>query len=87
MKADEKENSQFSGALDVMIELFNNLEEDEPLISYTEENAGLIEKAKAQYGGEAIDKKINNIISEMLSFLPLDTKKSGKETEDNEKKT
>ncbi|NAO99261.1 atypical membrane-integrating protein (Mistic protein) [Halomonas sp. MG34] len=78
MKADEKDYQKYSDAIDriqegneAMIELFNELEKDNPVIDLNEEVLKNITRAKEKYGEEVIDQKINSIIAEMLSWLDL----------------
>ncbi|MCA1032723.1 atypical membrane-integrating protein (Mistic protein) [Bacillus timonensis] len=77
MKLKDEDKNSFSEAidklnegLDVVIGLYNDAEEDKPLIVFDEEVMVAIEKAKQTIGEEAITKKINTIIKEVLSFLP-----------------
>lgn len=72
MKANEKENKDFSNALDTIIELFNNLEDDEPLIEFGQDVIEDIERAKKMYGQNIINERINNVVREILSLLTLD---------------
>lgn len=55
-----------------IIELYNNLEEDEPLVDYEEDVAEQIERAKRKFGEAEVNKRINTVCREMLSWLPLD---------------
>ncbi|MCG3421233.1 atypical membrane-integrating protein (Mistic protein) [Oceanobacillus jordanicus] len=78
MKANEKDYQKYSDAIDriqegneAMIELFNELEKDNPVIELNEEVLKNITRAKEKYGEEVIDQKINSIIAEMLSWLDL----------------
>ncbi len=78
MKANEKDYQKYSDAIDriqegneAMIELFNELEKDNPVIDLNEEVLKNITRAKEKYGEEVIDQKINSIIAEMLSWLDL----------------
>lgn len=78
MKANEKDYQKYSDAIDriqegneAMIELFNELEKDNPVIDLNEEVLKNITRAKEKYGEEVIDQKINSIVAEMLSWLDL----------------
>ncbi|MFD2630462.1 atypical membrane-integrating protein (Mistic protein) [Oceanobacillus kapialis] len=78
MKANEKDYQKYSDAIDriqegneAMIELFNELEKDNPVISFNEEIMKSINKAKEKYGDEIIEQRINNVVAEMLSWLEL----------------
>lgn len=72
MKANEYETKRFDKALDEILDLFNNLENDEPIIDFNDDVLELIEKAKKKYGIEQVSGKINTIVEEMLSWLDLD---------------
>lgn len=72
MKANEYETKRFDKALDDILDLFNNLENDEPIIDFNDDVLELIEKAKKKYGIEQVSGKINTIVEEMLSWLDLD---------------
>ncbi|SHG27771.1 hypothetical protein [Ornithinibacillus halophilus] len=90
MKANEEEKKKFDKALDDILELFNNLEEDEPIIKFTDDVFENIELAKKKYGDETVDEKINTVVREMLSWLDLDEdnedeKEAEEETEEEEK--
>ncbi|MDF0729041.1 atypical membrane-integrating protein (Mistic protein) [Cytobacillus sp. S13-E01] len=78
MKLNEKEKQSLSDSidkmnegLDVFIQFYNESEEDKPLIEFDEDVIEAIEKAKEAYGEEATNKKINTIIKEVLTFLPI----------------
>lgn len=78
MKASGKENQAFSDAIDsvnngmeTIINFYNELEEDEPLIKFEDEVAEEIAKVKEKYGAEFVDQKINTLVKEMVSWLPL----------------
>lgn len=78
MKANEKDYQKYSDAIDriqegneAMIELFNELEKDNPVISFNEEIMKSINKAKEKYGDEIIEQRINKVVAEMLSWLEL----------------
>jgi len=77
MKANTRENQAFSDAIDrlnsgmeTIINLYNELEEDEPIITFDETVISAISKAKAIYGDEFVNQKINALVRETLSFLP-----------------
>ena len=72
MKANDFETKRFDKALDEILDLFNNLETDEPIIDFNEDVLELIEKAKKKYGIEQVSEKINSVIGEMLSWLDLE---------------
>ncbi|WP_159462051.1 atypical membrane-integrating protein (Mistic protein) [Salirhabdus sp. Marseille-P4669] len=72
MKASDLERKKFDKALDVIIELFNNLENDEPIINFKDDVWITIQKAKKKYGDEMVDEKLNTIVMETLSWLELE---------------
>ena len=72
MKANDYETKRFDKALDDILDLFNNLENDEPIIDFNEDVLELIEKAKRKYGIEQVSEKINSVVGEMLSWLDLE---------------
>ena len=72
MKANDFETKRFDKALDEILDLFNNLETDEPIIDFNEDVLELLEKAKKKYGIEQVSEKINSFIGEMLSWLDLE---------------
>ena len=79
MKVNETEKKSFSDAidklnegLDVVIGLYNEAEEDKPIIKFDDEVIIAIEKAKASFGEEEITRRINTIIKEVFAFLPKD---------------
>jgi len=81
MKANEKDYQKYSDAIDQiqegydsMVELFNELENDIPIINFDAEIIEKIEIAKEKYGDSTIDEKINSVIGEILSMLELDKK-------------
>ncbi|WP_156291907.1 atypical membrane-integrating protein (Mistic protein) [Oceanobacillus salinisoli] len=80
MKATELESKRFDKALDEILDLFNNLESDEPIIKYNDEVLVYIEKAKKKYGEDVVHEKVNTVVGEMLSWLDLE----GVDLEDNE---
>jgi flagellar capping protein FliD len=77
MKLTDEDKSALSDAidrmnegLDVFIQYYNDAEEDQPMIEFTENTVSAIKKAIDVYGKEAVTTKINAIIREVLSFLP-----------------
>ncbi|OZM56147.1 hypothetical protein CIB95_13655 [Lottiidibacillus patelloidae] len=79
MKINGNENKELSKAidqitegLDTVIELYNESELDEPILSWSEENISKIKRANEHYGIEVVQTKINKIVSEMLDWLPLE---------------
>lgn len=72
MKATELESKRFDKALDEIIDLFNNLENDDPIIHFGQDVIDNIERAKKKYGTDMVDEKINTVVREMLSWLDLD---------------
>jgi hypothetical protein len=88
MKVNDQEKQSLSDAIDKMndgldafIQLYNDAEVDQPLIEFTDEVIEIIEKAKKIYGEKEIDERINRLVKEILSFLPLD--QASKESEDS----
>ncbi|MCT2534399.1 atypical membrane-integrating protein (Mistic protein) [Aquibacillus koreensis] len=71
MKATELESKRFDKALDEIIDLFNNIESDEPIIRFSDEVINNIELAKKKYGDSVVNEKINTVVHEMLSWLDL----------------
>lgn len=84
MKANEYETKRFDKALDEILDLFNNIEEDEPIIDFNNEVLELIEKAKKKYGIEQVSEKINVVVEEMLSWLDLDDVDMKEDVEEGE---
>ncbi|MGY0694457.1 atypical membrane-integrating protein (Mistic protein) [Virgibacillus sp. FSP13] len=87
MKATELESKRFDKALDEILDLFNNLEQDKPVIQFGDDVLDNIERAKEKYGDETIDERINKLVREMLAWLDLDDVELGdqeKETSDEE---
>ncbi|PAE27931.1 hypothetical protein CHI07_17200 [Paenibacillus sp. 7884-2] len=82
MKANDFETKRFDKALDEILDLFNNLETDEPIIDFNEDVLELIEKAKRKYGIEQVSEKINSVVGEMLSWLDLEDINMGEEEEE-----
>lgn len=56
--------------LDYVIGLYNDSEEDKPVIDFDQSVLEAIEKAKQLYGAEEVTRKINTIIKEIFEFLP-----------------
>lgn len=78
MKANEHDYKKYSNAIDqiqqgneAMIDLFNTLEDDVPTIKFHQDLSGMIERAKAKYGNDIVDEKINTVVYEMISWLDL----------------
>ncbi|WP_139186895.1 hypothetical protein [Sediminibacillus halophilus] len=82
MKATELESKRFDKALDEILDLFNNLENDAPIIDFGQDVLDNIARAKKKYGDKMVDEKINTVVREMLSWLELDDVKL--EEEENE---
>jgi hypothetical protein len=83
MKVNEIEKKSLSDSidklnegLDVVIGLYNEAEEDKPIIKFDDEVITAIEKAKETYGEEEITRRINTIIKEIFAFLPKDDKEN-----------
>lgn len=79
MKANEKDSQTLSDAIDqvnegmeAIVELYNNLEDDRPLIRFNANVMATLEKAKEKYGDDFVDEKINGMVKEMLGWLSLD---------------
>lgn len=79
MKATPQEGQQFSDAIDLVnngietiINLYNDLEPNQPVIEFDETVLALIEKVKDKYGDAFVDKKVNSVVKELLEWLPLD---------------
>ncbi|QTM98646.1 hypothetical protein ERJ70_04645 [Sediminibacillus dalangtanensis] len=84
MKATELESKRFDKALDEILDLFNNLENDAPIIDFGQDVLDNIARAKKKYGDKMVDEKINTVVREMLSWLELDDVKLDSEEEENE---
>ncbi|MEW9677618.1 atypical membrane-integrating protein (Mistic protein) [Lentibacillus sp. L22] len=84
MKANELETKRFDKALDEFIDLFNNLEQDEPLIHFSDDVVKNIELAKKKYGDHMVDEKINTVVREMLSWLDLEDVEDEAEDQEEE---
>ncbi|KAA0545434.1 atypical membrane-integrating protein (Mistic protein) [Bacillus sp. BGMRC 2118] len=89
MKLDTQEKQTLSDAidklnegLDTFIQLYNEAEEDKPLIEFDDEATTIIEKAKHVYGSEEIDSRMNKIVKEILSLIPLNQKDNSENEED-----
>ncbi len=79
MKSNESDYQKYSNAIDriqegndAMIELFNELETDQQIISYSDDVIENIELAKKKHGNDVIDEKINKVVREMLSWMDLE---------------
>nr|WP_223151804.1 protein mistic [Bacillus velezensis] len=75
VKVTNGEKEQLSNAIDRMnegldafIQLYNESENDEPLIQFEDETADLIRHARDSYGQEQLDEKLNTIIKQILSI-------------------
>ncbi|MDU0814013.1 protein mistic [Bacillus siamensis] len=75
MKVTNGEKEKLSNAidrmnegLDVFIQLYNESENDEPLIQFEDETADLIRQARDSYGQEQLNEKLNTIIKQILSI-------------------
>ncbi|MFD2045415.1 atypical membrane-integrating protein (Mistic protein) [Ornithinibacillus salinisoli] len=84
MKSNELERKKFDKALDDILDLFNNLEDDVPIIKFGEDVIENIELAKKKYGDDTVDEKINALVREMLSWLDLEDADSDEPEEKNE---
>lgn len=75
---------QMQVALDVFIELYNQSEEDAFYVQLDDEVIELIQRANNAFGSDVVNQKVNTIIKEVLSFLPLDDyqEENDKESED-----
>jgi hypothetical protein len=85
MKANDVERKKFDKSLDDILDLFNNLEDDIPLVDFKQDVVDNIEIAKKMYGDDMVSQKINTVVSEMLSWLPLDEYVEEEEENDEEK--
>ncbi|MED5048044.1 protein mistic [Bacillus siamensis] len=75
MKVTNGEKEKLSNAIDRMnegldafIQLYNESENDEPLIQFEDETADLIRQARDSYGQEQLNDKLNTIIKQILSI-------------------
>ncbi len=84
MKANDIERKRFDEALDVIIDLFNNLENDRPIIQFNDEVLEQIEKAKIKYGEDTVHERINKIVQDMLAWLDLEDVEIEEEEESGE---
>ena len=84
MKANDIERKRFDEALDVIIDLFNNLENDRPIIQFDDEVVEQIEKAKIKYGEDTVNERINKIVQDMLAWLDLEDVELGEEEDSGE---
>jgi hypothetical protein len=91
MKVNEQEKQALSDAidklnegLDAAIQLYNDAEEDKSLIAFDDDTIQIIENAKNAYGNDQIDERINKIVKEILSFLPLNQKDHPSKNESEE---
>lgn len=80
MKANHEEGQIFSDSIDLInngieaiINLYNELEPDQPLIQFDQEVLQKIGKLKEKYGNGFVDKKINAVVKEMIDWLPVDS--------------
>jgi hypothetical protein len=55
--------------LDIMIDLYNEAEDDDEIIHFDDEVLQAIQKAKEKYGETFINQKINTIVKEVLSLM------------------
>ena len=55
--------------LDLMIDLYNEAEDDEDIIRYEEEVITANIQAKEKFGDDFINQKINTIVKEVLSLM------------------
>ncbi|MBU8908940.1 atypical membrane-integrating protein (Mistic protein) [Desertibacillus haloalkaliphilus] len=92
MKVSKSENTRLSQAidnitdgLDVVIEMYNDSEEDMPLIDFDEEVITDLRKAINQFGADTVNRKINTIVRELLDWLPLeDVEEDTEEEKEND---
>lgn len=91
MKASGKESQTFSDAIDsvnngmeIIINFYNELEEDQPLIKFEDEVLEGIAKVKEKYGADFVDQKINTLVKEMMSWLPMNDSETVKIDESKE---
>ncbi|WEG12018.1 hypothetical protein PU629_18115 [Pullulanibacillus sp. KACC 23026] len=93
MKATPQEGQIFSDAVDLInngiesiINLYNDLEPDHPVIQFDQDVVELITRVKEKYGESFVDKKVNSVVKEMLEWLPIEDKGEAK-TDGEEKET
>ncbi|WP_456277865.1 atypical membrane-integrating protein (Mistic protein) [Bacillus sp. AK128] len=79
MKVNEHDKQSLSDSidklnegLDVIIQLYNEAEQEKAFINFDEDTINIIESAKKAYGDNEIDERINKFIKEILSLLPLE---------------
>ena len=84
MKANDIERNKFDKALDVMIELFNNLEDDIPVIQFHDDVLEKIALAKKKYGDQEVNDRINKMVMNVLSWLDLDAEPDNAEEDGEE---
>jgi Membrane-integrating protein Mistic len=84
MKANDIERNKFDKALDVMIELFNNLEDDIPVIQFHDDVLEKIALAKKKYGDPEVNDRINKMVMNVLSWLDLDAEPDNAEEDGEE---
>ncbi|WP_102349803.1 atypical membrane-integrating protein (Mistic protein) [Bacillus sp. Marseille-P3661] len=79
MRVTSDENKKLSDAIDQMqegldtfIELYNQSEEDKPFLGLDDEVMDMIQTATKVLGADVVNQKVNTIIKEVLSLLPLD---------------
>ncbi len=85
LKVKREESKSLSDAIDritegleKVVELYNESEEDEPLIQFEPKVIETIENAKKVYGTQVVTTKLNNVVKEMLSWLDLEEEKQVK---------
>ncbi|HSU79711.1 MAG TPA: atypical membrane-integrating protein (Mistic protein) [Candidatus Angelobacter sp.] len=85
MKANHDEGQLFSDSIDLInngieaiINLYNDLEPDQPLIQFDQEVLQKVGKLKEKYGDAFVDKKINAVVKEMIDWLPVDDEEKDK---------
>lgn len=81
LKPNEKEAlseaiDQMNESLDRFIEFYNEAEEDKAIIELDDEVIALITSVKEKYGEDALTKKINLILKEVLSLVSDEEKDS-----------
>jgi hypothetical protein len=79
LSAEEKKTlsasiDKLNEGLDEIIALYNEAEEDRPVIEFDTDVMDAIDKAKETFGEEEITRRINAIIKEVFSFLPKEVK-------------
>lgn len=92
MKANHEEGQIFSDSIDLInngieaiINLYNELEPEQPFIQFDQEVLQKIGKLKEKYGNAFVDKKINAVVKEMIDWLPVDSDHDGDEKEKGQK--